>query len=144
MRIKVSETETPTSPPPLSHQSSQEESAPKPDFKINQPVTTCHVTDHIPKEPSSLPTATSNRVSTLIHNYNLYGNVKEPQPIYGNTEVTSIQSSSSIDEVKIDDAPMASVKSRVQAFSGKVDSPPIYAVSKKSISLDQTATTDQG
>ncbi|XP_060807094.1 focal adhesion kinase 1 isoform X3 [Amyelois transitella] len=135
--------------PVLSNQSSiQEEETPppKPDFKINQPVTTgqLNVTEHLPKEHSSLP-ATSNRVSALIHNYNLYGNVREPQHIYGNTEVGgSFQhSSSSISEDgKVDVAPIESVKSRVQAISGKIDPPPIYSVSKKMIPIDQN--TDQG
>ncbi|XP_063629448.1 focal adhesion kinase 1 [Cydia splendana] len=115
---------------------------PKPDFKINQPVTTSQITTtELPKEHSSLP-VTSNRVSALIHNYNLYGNIRE-QHIYGNSEVGgSFQhSSSSIDE-KIDAAPLESVKSRIQAMSGKVDSPPIYSVSKKVI-VDQNVT-EQG
>ncbi|CAH1640658.1 unnamed protein product [Spodoptera littoralis] len=136
--------------PVLSNQSSvQEEETPppKPDFKINQPVTTSQltVTEQPPKEHSSLPAA-PNRVSTLIHNYNLYGNVREPQHIYGNTEASSFQySSSSSDDVKVDSAPMESVKSRVQAISGKLDSPPIYSVSKKMIPLDQNiGHTDQG
>lgn len=110
-----------------------EEEPPKPDFKINQPVTTCqHITADLPKDPSL--TSTANRVSALIHNYNLYGNVREAQHIYGNTE---FQSSS--DEPKVDSAPMESVKSRVQAISGKIDSPPIYTISKKMIEH-----TDQG
>ncbi|KAJ8710098.1 hypothetical protein PYW07_009464 [Mythimna separata] len=136
--------------PVLSNQSSvQEDEAPppKPDFKINQPVTTSQltVTEQPPKEHSSLPAA-PNRVSTLIHNYNLYGNVREPQHIYGNTESSSFQySSSSSDDVKVDSAPMESVKSRVQALAGKLDSPPIYSVSKKMIPLDQNiGHTDQG
>lgn len=138
--------------PVLSNQSSIQEDEtppPKPDFKINQPVTTSqlNVTEHLPKEHSSLP-VTSNRVSALIHNYNLYGNVREPQHIYGNTEVGgSFQhSSSSISEdAKVDVAPMESVKSRVQAISGKLDSPPIYSVSKKMIPLDQNiGHNDQG
>ncbi|XP_053618435.1 focal adhesion kinase 1-like isoform X15 [Plodia interpunctella] len=134
--------------PVLSNQSSiqeEETPSPKPDFKINQPVTTgINVTEHLPKEHSSLP-ATSNRVSALIHNYNLYGNVREPQHIYGNTEVGgSFQNSSSSisDDGKVDVAPMESVKSRVQAISGKIDSPPIYSVSKKMIPLDPN--NDQG
>ncbi|XP_050552591.1 focal adhesion kinase 1 isoform X6 [Spodoptera frugiperda] len=136
--------------PVLSNQSSVQEDEtppPKPDFKINQPVTTSQltVTEQPPKEHSSLPAA-PNRVSTLIHNYNLYGNVREPQHIYGNTEASSFQfSSSSSDDVKVDSAPMESVKSRVQAISGKLDSPPIYSVSKKMIPLDQNiGHTDQG
>ncbi|XP_028163940.1 focal adhesion kinase 1-like isoform X2 [Ostrinia furnacalis] len=130
---------------PLSTQSSiQDDEPPKPDFKINQPVTTGQLTDHIPKEHSSLP-VTSNRVSALIHNYNLYGNVREPQHIYGNTEVGgSFQHSASVDETKIDNAPMESVKSRVQAISGKIDSPPIYSVSKKMIPVEQIGHADQG
>ncbi|KAJ8710779.1 hypothetical protein PYW08_009294 [Mythimna loreyi] len=136
--------------PVLSNQSSVQEDEtppPKPDFKINQPVTTSQltVTEQPPKEHSSLPAA-PNRVSTLIHNYNLYGNVREPQHIYGNTEASSFQySSSSSDDVKVDSAPMESVKSRVQALAGKLDSPPIYSVSKKMIPLDQNiGHTDQG
>lgn len=135
--------------PVLSNQSSvqEDETPPKPDFKVNQPVTTSQIilTEQPPKEHTSLP-VTSNRVSTLIHNYNLYGNVKEPQHIYGNTEATSFQySSSSSDDVKVDSAPMESVKSRVQALAGKLDSPPIYSVSKKIIPLDQNiAHSDQG
>lgn len=136
--------------PILSNQSSVQEDdtpPPKPDFKINQPVTTSQltVTEQPPKEHSSLPAA-PNRVSTLIHNYNLYGNVREPQHIYGNTEASSFQfPSSSADDVKVDSAPMESVKSRVQAISGKLDSPPIYSVSKKMIPLDQNiGHTDQG
>ncbi|CAK1591136.1 unnamed protein product [Parnassius mnemosyne] len=136
--------------PSLSTQSSvQEEDAPppKPDFKINQPVTTIQVTptDHLTKEHNSLP-APSNRVSTLIHNYNLYGNVREPQHIYGNTEVGgSFQHSTSCDDSKIDLAPLESVKSRVQAISGKIETPPIYSMSKKMIPIDQAiGHTDQG
>lgn len=137
--------------PVLSNQSSLQEEeilSPKPDFKINQPVTTCqlNVTEHLPKEHSSLP-ATSNRVSALIHNYNLYGNVREPQHIYGNTDPSSFQhSSSSIsDDAKVDVAPTESVKSRVQAIAGKIESPPIYSVSKKMIPLDQNiGHSDQG
>ncbi|KAL0861557.1 hypothetical protein ABMA27_009064 [Loxostege sticticalis] len=131
---------------PLSAQSSiQDEEPPKPDFKINQPVTTSQLNiDHTPKEHSSLP-VTSNRVSALIHNYNLYGNVREPQHIYGNTEGGSYQHSASVDDSKIDNAPMESVKSRVQAISGKIDSPPIYSVSKKMIPIEQNiGHTDQG
>ncbi|RVE45687.1 hypothetical protein evm_009657 [Chilo suppressalis] len=133
--------------PVLSTQTSLREDelpSPKPDFKINQPVTTsCHATEN-PKEHSSLP-VTSNRVSTLIHNYNVYGNVREPQHIYGNTDV-ALQHSASVDETKIDVAPMESVKSRVQAISaGKLDSPPIYSVSKKMVPLEQNVVHgDQG
>ncbi|KAM3961358.1 protein tyrosine kinase 2 Fak isoform 2-T2 [Aphomia sociella] len=135
--------------PILSNQSSvQEDEMPptKPAFKVNQPVTTgqLNVTEHLSKEHSSLP-VTSNRVSTLIHNYNLYGNIREPQHIYGNAEVSgSCQNSSSSisDDAKIDVAPMESVKSRVQAISGKMDSPPIYSVSKKII--DPISQSDQG
>ncbi|XP_052759122.1 focal adhesion kinase 1 isoform X2 [Galleria mellonella] len=137
--------------PILSNQSSIQEDEtppPKPAFKINQPVTTgqLNVTEHLPKEHSSLP-VTSNRVSALIHNYNLYGNIREPQHIYGNADVGgSFQhSSSSIsDDGKVDVAPMESVKSRVQAISGKMDSPPIYSVSKKMVSIDQMSQSDQG
>ncbi|XP_073962975.1 protein tyrosine kinase 2 Fak isoform X2 [Choristoneura fumiferana] len=130
----------------LSNQSSvNEDELPKPDFKINQPVTTSQITvSDLPKEHSSLPVS-SNRVSALIHNYNLYGNIRE-QHIYGNSDVGgSFQhSSSSIDE-KIDAAPMESVKSRIQAMSGKIETPPIYSVSKKMIPVDQNiAHTDQG
>lgn len=40
---------------------------------------------------------------------------------------------------------MESVKSRVQAISGKVDTPPIYSVTKKMIPIDQNiGHTDQG
>ncbi|XP_022119116.2 focal adhesion kinase 1 isoform X5 [Pieris rapae] len=121
--------------PVLSTQSSIQED-PKPDFKVNQPVTTVPTipTEH-QREHNSLP-VTSNRVSTLIHNYNLYGNVREPH-IYGN-EVHS----QSIDDSKIDTAPIESVKSRVQAISGKIDSPPIYSISKKMVPIDQNH--DQG
>ncbi|XP_047519904.1 focal adhesion kinase 1 isoform X5 [Pieris napi] len=121
--------------PVLSTQSSIQED-PKPDFKVNQPVTTVPTipTEH-QKEHNSLP-VTSNRVSTLIHNYNLYGNVREPH-IYGN-EVHS----QSIDDSKIDTAPIESVKSRVQAISGKIDSPPIYSISKKMVPIEQNH--DQG
>ncbi|XP_047035137.1 focal adhesion kinase 1 isoform X3 [Helicoverpa zea] len=135
--------------PVLSTQSSVQEDdtpPPKPDFKVNQPVTTSqHTVTEPPKEHSSLPAA-PNRVSTLIHNYNLYGNVREPQHIYGNTEATSFPfSSTSSDDVKVDSAPMESVKSRVQAISGKLDSPPIYSISKKMVPLDQNVGhTDQG
>ncbi|KOB79282.1 Focal Adhesion Kinase [Operophtera brumata] len=126
--------------PVLSNQSSlQEDELPKPDFKINQPVTTQHIPSDVSKEPSSL-TSTANRVSALIHNYNLYGNVREAQHIYGNTEFQS----TSIDEPKVDSAPMESVKSRVQAISGKVDAP-IYSVTKKMIPVDHNiGHTDQG
>ncbi|XP_045523856.1 focal adhesion kinase 1 isoform X6 [Pieris brassicae] len=121
--------------PVLSTQSSIQEE-PKPDFKVNQPVTTVPTipTEH-QKEHNSLP-VTSNRVSTLIHNYNLYGNVREPH-IYGN-EVHS----QSIDDSKIDTAPIESVKSRVQAISGKIDPPPIYSISKKMVPIEQNH--DQG
>lgn len=135
--------------PVLSNQPSlQDEETPplKPDFKINQPVTTCQVTvtENLPKEHTSLP-VTSNRVSALIHNYNLYGNVKEPQPIYGNTDVALQHSSSSIDGTKIDAAPLESVKSRVQALAGKIEPPAIYSVSKKMVPMEQNiAHTDQG
>lgn len=136
--------------PVLSSQSSIQEEEPlppKPDFKINQPVTTGQVTvTDIPKEHTSLPT---NRVSTLIHNYNVsYSNNKDSH-IYGNIEsVSSLQhSSSSInDEPKIDDAPMQSVKSRVQALT-KINSepPPIYSVSKKVAPMEQNiGHSDQG
>ncbi|XP_034825811.1 focal adhesion kinase 1 isoform X7 [Maniola hyperantus] len=131
--------------PVLSTQSSQEtEAPPKPDFKINQPVTTVttqlNLSDHVPKEHNSLPT---NRVSTLIHNYNLYGNVREPQHIYGN-EGVSFQHSQSCDDSKVDLAPIESVKSRVQAISGKIDSPTIYSVTKKMVPVDQNIGHDQG
>ncbi|CAH2246881.1 jg19248 [Pararge aegeria aegeria] len=128
-----------TPQPVLSTQSSvqETESPPKPDFKINQPVTTVttqlNLSDHVPKEHNSLP-ITTNRVSTLIHNYNLYGNVREPQHIYGN-EGVSFQHSQSCDE---------SVKSRVQAISGKIESPPIYSVSKKMVPIEQNIGHDQG
>lgn len=121
-------TPTPT-PPTLAPQGSLETET-KPDFKINQPVTTgtTHFTDHTTKEHNSLP-ITSNRVSTLIQNYNLYGNVRE-QHIYGN-EPPPFQHSQSCDDSKID-IPIDSVKSRVQAIA-KIDSPPIYSISKKMI-----------
>lgn len=102
-------------------------------------MTTCVGVNEVPMEHSSLP-ASSNRVSTLIHNYNLYGNLKEPQHIYGNTEF-QLSSSSISDDTKIDVAPMESVKSRVQALSGMLDAPPIYSVSKKS---EQNVGHDQG
>ncbi|XP_052744986.1 focal adhesion kinase 1 isoform X2 [Bicyclus anynana] len=148
-----SQNQVPTSQPTtpqtvLSTQSSVQEtdSPPKPDFKINQPVTTVttalNLSDHVPKEHNSLP-VTTNRVSTLIHNYNLYGNVREPQHIYGN-EGVSFQHSQSCDDSKIDLAPIESVKSRVQAISGKIDTPPIYSVSKKMVSIDQNIGHDQG
>ncbi|CAG4939517.1 unnamed protein product [Colias eurytheme] len=130
--------------PPHPHDPPQpptpQEEPPKPDFKINQPVTTsATVLDH-PKEHNSLP-ITSNRVSTLIHNYNLYGNVREPH-IYGNEG--AFQHSQSVDDSKIDTAPIESVKSRVQAISGKIDPPPIYSISKKN-SIDQSMShSDQG
>ncbi|XP_045505350.1 focal adhesion kinase 1 isoform X5 [Colias croceus] len=130
--------------PPHTHDPPQpptpQEEPPKPDFKINQPVTTsATVLDH-PKEHNSLP-ITSNRVSTLIHNYNLYGNVREPH-IYGNEG--AFQHSQSVDDSKIDTAPIESVKSRVQAISGKIDPPPIYSISKKN-SIDQSMShSDQG
>ncbi|XP_037297412.1 focal adhesion kinase 1 isoform X3 [Manduca sexta] len=135
--------------PILSNQSSvqeEEPAPPKPDFKVNQPVTTSQltITENVPKEHSSLP-VTTNRVSTLIHNYNLYGNVREPQHIYGNTEPGTFQHSTSVDDSKIDSAPIESVKSRVQAIAGKLDSPPIYSVSKKMVPLDQNiGHSDQG
>ncbi|CAG9124927.1 unnamed protein product [Plutella xylostella] len=129
--------------PPLSNQSSvleDEVFAPKPDFKINQPVTTTHAPES-PKEHTSLP---SNRVSTLIQNYNVYGNVKD-QHIYGNSEVggSHQNSTSSVDEPKIDDAPMQSVKSRVQALA-KMEAPPIYSVSKKIPIEQNSGHSDQG
>ncbi|GBP47045.1 Focal adhesion kinase 1 [Eumeta japonica] len=108
---------------------------PRPDFKVNQPVTAhAPVTEHA-KEHTSLP-ATSNRVSTLIHNYNLYGNVREPQHTYGNTEISnSLQPTTSGDE-KIDTAPMESVKNRVQAIAGKIDSPTVCSLSKRMVPVD--------
>lgn len=130
----------------LSNQSSIQDDdppPPRPDFKINQPVTTSQLTsiDHIPKEHSSLP-ATSNRVSALIHNYNLYGNVREVQHIYGNAD--SLQSSSSITEdAKVESAPLESVKTRFQALSGKIETPQIYSVSKKIIDPN-IGHSDQG
>ncbi|CAK1543432.1 unnamed protein product [Leptosia nina] len=129
--------------PILSTQSSIQEDEIKPDFKINQPVTTVQGTVQTSdqKESNSLP-VTSNRVSTLIHNYNLYGNVREPH-IYGN-EGVSFQHSQSVDDSRIDTAPIESVKSRVQAISGKIDSPPIYSISKKMVPLEQNVHTDQG
>lgn len=149
-QVFAPQNQTFTPQPVLSNQSSiqdEEAQSPKPDFKVNQPVTTSlNVTEHLPKEHSSLP-ATSNRVSALIHNYNLYGNVREPQHIYGNAEVTSFQhSSSSIsDDAKIDVAPIESVKSRVQAIAGKIDSPAIYSMSKKMVPIDQGSMhSDQG
>ncbi|XP_045761959.1 focal adhesion kinase 1 isoform X5 [Maniola jurtina] len=143
-QVFPSQPQTPQNPV-LSTQSSQEtEAPPKPDFKINQPVTTVttqlNLSDHVSKEHNSLPT---NRVSTLIHNYNLYGNVREPQHIYGN-EGVSFQHSQSCDDSKIDLAPIESVKSRVQAISGKIDSPPIYSVTKKMVPVDQNIVHDQG
>lgn len=127
--IPECQTLTPQNPDP------QEEI--KPDFKINQPVTTVPTVTEHQKEHNSLP-ITSNRVSTIIHNYNLYGNVREPH-IYGNEGV--FQHSHSVDDSKIDTAPIESVKSRVQAISGKIDSPPIYSISKKMVPIDQN---DQG
>ncbi|KAL4716516.1 hypothetical protein ACJJTC_015944 [Scirpophaga incertulas] len=106
-------------------QATAEDAPPKPDFKVNQPVTTGQAMADPPKEHTSLP-ATSNRVSTLIHNYNLYGNVRE-QHVYGNEPAFH---ASSMDDGKVDVAPMESVKSRVQAIAGKLD-PPVYSVSKK-------------
>lgn len=127
--------------------SSQDEIPPKPDFRINQPVTTgqLNIMEHLPKEHSSLP-ATSNRVSALIHNYNLYGNVREPQHIYGNADsgIALQRSTSSVEESKVDVAPIESVKSRIQAIAGKIDSPPIYAISKKAIPLEPVGHNDQG
>lgn len=137
------QTHTP-SPQMSSTQSFEETSLPRPDFKINQPVTTGQVCVNTPpKEHCSLP-ATSNRVSTLIHNYNVYGNVREPQHIYGNSEVGSSMQHSASDEIKVDVAPMESVKRRIQAISGKIESPPIYAVTKK-VACDPNVThNDQG
>ncbi|CAG9792648.1 unnamed protein product [Diatraea saccharalis] len=128
---------------PNDHCSLKEEEPPRADFKIDQPCTqvgTARLTADPSKEHSSLPVS-SNRVSTLIHNYNLYSNI-EPQHLYGNAEV-AFQHSSSVDETKIDSAPMESVKSRVQAISGKLDSP-LYSVTKK-VSLDRNMSAgDQG
>ncbi|XP_064075115.1 focal adhesion kinase 1 [Vanessa tameamea] len=119
---------------------------PRPDFRIDRPVTVAPArlepSDPAPKEHSSLP-ASSNRVSTLIHNYNLYGNVREPQHVYGN-EGVPFQHSQSCDESKVDLAPLESVKSRVQAISGKIESP-VYAVGKKPVPVDQNvAPGDRG
>ncbi|XP_013149306.1 PREDICTED: focal adhesion kinase 1-like [Papilio polytes] len=59
--------------------------------------------------------------------------IREPQHIYGNTEVGgSFQHSTSCDDSKIDLAPLESVKSRVQAISGKIE-PPIYSMAKKMV-----------
>lgn len=133
----------------LTASTSLEEPPLKPDFRINQPVTTgqLNASEHLPKEHTSLP-LTSNRVSTLIHNYNLYGNVRDHQPIYGNSEVSASpqNSSSSIhEESKADLTPIESVKSRIQTITGKLESPPIYAVSKKVVSMDQNNShSDQG
>ncbi|VVD00014.1 unnamed protein product, partial [Leptidea sinapis] len=104
---------------------------PKPDFKINQPVSVVTSTIEHPQH-TSLP-VTSNRVSSLIHNYNLYGNVREPH-IYGNSH----------SEDSSHTAPMESVKSRVQAISGKIDAPPIYSISKKMIPIDSNVASEQG
>ncbi|KPJ07688.1 Focal adhesion kinase 1 [Papilio machaon] len=131
--LQPPDTDPPHAPPTNTHpQQEDEPPPPKPDFKINQPVTTILTTEHSSKEHNSLP-VTSNRVSTLIHNYNLYGNVREPQHIYGNTEVGgSFQHSTSCDDSKIDLAPLESVKSRVQAISGKIE-PPVYSITKKMV-----------
>ncbi|XP_050668132.1 focal adhesion kinase 1 isoform X6 [Leptidea sinapis] len=104
---------------------------PKPDFKINQPVSVVTSTIEHPQH-TSLP-VTSNRVSSLIHNYNLYGNVREPH-IYGNSH----------SEDSSHTAPIESVKSRVQAISGKIDAPPIYSISKKMIPIDSNVASEQG
>ncbi|XP_037873973.1 focal adhesion kinase 1 isoform X3 [Bombyx mori] len=133
--------------PILSNQSSVQEEEippPKPDFKINQPVTTSQivVTEHVPKEHSSLP-ATSNRVSALIHNYNLYGNVRD-QHIYGNTEVVPLHHSASVDDSRIDATSTETVRSRVQAISGRLDTPPLYSVSKKMAVDQNVGHSDQG
>ncbi|XP_050356027.1 focal adhesion kinase 1 isoform X4 [Nymphalis io] len=122
------------------------EEPPRPDFRIDRPVTVApsrlEPSDPAPKEHSSLPAA-SNRVSTLIHNYNLYGNVREPQHVYGN-EGVPFQHSQSCDESKVDLAPLESVKSRVQAISGKIESP-MYPVGKKPVPIDQNvAPGDRG
>lgn len=77
---------------------------PRPEFRINQPVTapeSFEAPREPPREHSSLP----NRVSTLIHNYNLYGNVRE-EHVYGNEESKG--------------EPGESVRSRVQALTGKL------------------------
>ncbi|XP_041980788.1 focal adhesion kinase 1 isoform X2 [Aricia agestis] len=111
---------------------------PKPDFRIDQPVTTALTRPDAPREHTSLPVA-GNRVSTLIHSYNLYGNVREPLHAYG-TEGGSFQPSAD----DTDDAPAESVRSRVQALAGKLDAPPVYSVSRKMIPVDQTAHADRG
>nr|XP_032524208.1 focal adhesion kinase 1-like [Danaus plexippus plexippus] len=121
--------------PVLSTQSSLQEPI-KPDFKVNQPVTAVttaiHVDQH--KEHNSLP-VTSNRVSTLIHNFN-FGNVKD-QHIYGNE--TQFQHSQSCDDSKLDGAPYETARNRVQAATK--DTPAIYSVSKKMLPLEHS---DQG
>lgn len=121
--------------PVLSTQSSLQEPI-KPDFKVNQPVTAVttaiHVDQH--KEHNSLP-VTSNRVSTLIHNFN-FGNVKD-QHIYGNE--TQFQHSQSCDDSKLDGAPYETARSKVQAATK--DTPAIYSVSKKMLPLEHS---DQG
>ncbi|XP_061380545.1 focal adhesion kinase 1 isoform X2 [Danaus plexippus] len=121
--------------PVLSTQSSLQEPI-KPDFKVNQPVTAVTTAIHLDqhKEHNSLP-VTSNRVSTLIHNFN-FGNVKD-QHIYGNE--TQFQHSQSCDDSKLDGAPYETARNRVQAATK--DTPAIYSVSKKMLPLEHS---DQG
>ncbi|CAH2097697.1 unnamed protein product [Euphydryas editha] len=100
----------------------------RPDFRINQPVTVPEPLEpprESPREHSSLPT---NRVSTLIHNYNLYGNVRE-QHVYGNEH--------SLEENRIEQG--ESVRSRVQALTGK-----LLEQGVQNVQAAQTVQADQG
>lgn len=97
-----------------------------PDFRVNQPVTvhqTITVTSQPPSQPSSLP-VTSNRVSALIQNYNLYGNTGPPPHAYGNPE----QSYSSLGSRSIEEG-----RSRQGSVDGMGSTPPSKSGSPKKV-----------
>lgn len=121
----------------------------RPDFRLNQPVTVHQAsptTTATTNQPSSLP-ITSNRVSALIQNYNLYGNMSAPTHLYGNTQNHEQSGFSSLGNRQSADEPRSrqgSVDSTPQSKSGSpkkvvnipqqssdADQQPIYALSKK-------------
>ncbi|CAH2057207.1 unnamed protein product, partial [Iphiclides podalirius] len=130
---------TPQNPSPEGQAPAQDD-PPRPDFKLNQPVTTIPPSGgDQPKEHTSLPVPTS-RVSALVHNYNLYGNVREPQHIYGNAEPNAaFQHSASFEEAKAEQ--LETVRGRVQAKTEQT----VYSASRKPVPVDQGhAHGDQG
>ncbi|XP_077283384.1 protein tyrosine kinase 2 Fak isoform X2 [Arctopsyche grandis] len=144
----------PKSPSSLAAQTS------RPDFRVNQPVTVHQSVpnaNQVTVQPSSLP-VTSNRVSALIQNYNLYGNMSAPTHLYGNTQnheqqsgYSSLGSRQSVDEPRsrqgsVDSAPQSKsgspkkVVNVVQQQSAPSDEQPIYALSKKMSQLQTNNT----